>query len=86
MRTRRNILNLFAGALICSAAPLYVNAVGYVRNAGDIRKLKMNNSRTGEYIDLVYWVEGEYIYEAVREFSHFMRDWRQNKTIQFVST
>ena len=82
MRTRRNILNLFAGALICSAAPLYVNAVGYVRNAGDIRKLKMNNSRTGEYIDLVYWVEGEYIYEAVREFSHFMRDWRQNKTIQ----
>ena len=68
---------------MCSAAPLYVNATGFIRSAGDIRKLKMNNSRTGEYIDLVYWVEGEYIYEAVREFSHFMRDWRQNKSITY---
>ena len=83
MRTRREIINLFAGALVCSAAPVYVNATGYIRSAGDIRKLKMNNSRTGEYIDLVYWVEGEYIYEAVKEFSYFMRDWRQNKAIQY---
>ena len=29
---------------MCSAAPVYVNATGYIRSAGDIRKLKMNNS------------------------------------------
>ena len=46
MRTRREMINLFAGALVCSAAPVYVNATGYIRSAGDIRKLKMNNSRT----------------------------------------
>ena len=49
-------MNLFAGALICSAAPVYVNAVGYVRNAGDIRKLKMNNS---ELANILIWYIAE---------------------------
>ena len=36
----------------------------------------MYSGRTGERIDMIYWVEGDYIKDAVREVNHFMRDWR----------
>lgn len=36
----------------------------------------MISPRTGERIDTIYWIEGEYIKDAVNEISHFMRDWR----------
>jgi uncharacterized protein YcbK (DUF882 family) len=38
----------------------------------------MTSPRTGERIDTIYWIEGEYIREAVDEISAFMRDWRTN--------
>ncbi len=38
----------------------------------------MYSGRTGERIDMIYWVEGHYIKDAVREVNHFMRDWRTN--------
>jgi len=36
----------------------------------------MYSGRTGETIDTLYWIEGEYIPEAVKEVNRFMRDWR----------
>lgn len=36
----------------------------------------MYSGRTGERIDMIYWIEGEYIRDAVKEINHFMRDWR----------
>tara|TARA_R110002094_G_scaffold138117_1_gene129564 strand:- start:865 stop:1296 length:432 start_codon:yes stop_codon:yes gene_type:complete len=36
----------------------------------------MNASRTGETLDMVYWIEGEYIPEALEEINTFFRDWR----------
>ena len=36
----------------------------------------MYSGRTGERIDMIYWIEGEYVPEAVKEVNHFMRDWR----------
>lgn len=41
----------------------------------------MYSGRTGERIEMIYWVEGEYIGEALAEISHFMRDWRVNSAI-----
>ena len=38
----------------------------------------MYSARTGERIDMIYWVEGDYIADAVKEITHFMRDWRTN--------
>ncbi len=38
----------------------------------------MYSGRTGERIDMIYWIEGNYIEDAVREVHHFMRDWRTN--------
>jgi len=75
--TRRGILGAFmATALV--AAPTTSNAFGFLRGAGDIRRIRMYSGRTGESIDTIYWIEGEYIPEALDEISHFMRDWRSD--------
>ncbi len=76
--TRRALLGAFAATSLV-AAPTYSNAAGLLRGAGDIRRIKMYSSRTGEKIDTIYWIEGEYIRDAVREISIFMRDWRVDK-------
>ncbi|MEO1138670.1 MAG: DUF882 domain-containing protein [Pseudomonadota bacterium] len=75
--TRRALLGAFAATTI-TAAPTFSNAAGFLRGAGDIRRLKMASPRTGEKIDTIYWIEGEYIKDAVREVNLFMRDWRTN--------
>lgn len=76
--SRRALLGAFAATALV-AAPTYANAFGFLRGAGDIRRLRMTSPRTGEKIDTIYWIEGEYIPDAVREISTFMRDWRSNE-------
>lgn len=51
-------------------------ASGFLRGGGDVRRLKMYSGRTGERLDMIYWVEGHYIKDAVDEINKFMRDWR----------
>ena len=79
--SRRGLLGAFAVASLI-AAPTYSNAASFLRGAGDIRRIKMYSGRTGESVDTIYWIEGEYIKEALKEINHFMRDWRTNKTVQ----
>lgn len=66
-----------------AAAPTYANAAGLLRGAGDIRRIRLRSQRTGEMVDTIYWVEGDYIPDALAEISWFMRDWRQNELIQY---
>ena len=75
--TRRAVLGAFAATAVM-IAPTYSNAAGFLRGAGDIRRIRMTSPRTGESIDTIYWIEGEYIRDAVREVELFMRDWRTN--------
>lgn len=77
--SRRRLLTAFAATTV-SAAPFFPATAGVLRGSGDIRRLKMTNQRTGEAIDIIYWVEGKYIKQALREVNYFMRDWRQNKS------
>ncbi|MBS0124383.1 YcbK family protein [Thetidibacter halocola] len=76
--SRRALLGAFAATAL-TAAPTFSNAAGFLRGAGDIRRLRMYSGRTGERIDMIYWIEGEYIADAVKEINHFMRDWRNNQ-------
>ncbi|KNG95533.1 YcbK family protein [Pseudaestuariivita atlantica] len=76
--TRRGVLGAFAATLV-TAAPTYTNAAGFLRGSGDIRRIRMMSGRTGERIDMIYWVEGDYIKDAVSEVNRFMRDWRTNQ-------
>lgn len=80
--SRRGLLGIFAAATVV-AAPTYSNAFGLLRGAGDVRRIRMYSGRTGESIDTIYWIEGEYIKEALKEVTYFMRDWRTDdvKTI-----
>ncbi len=76
--TRRALLGAFAATAV-AAAPTYSNAAGFLRGGGDIRRIRMYSGRTGERIDMVYWVDGRYIKDAVKEVNHFMRDWRTDQ-------
>lgn len=78
--TRRGLLGAFAATALV-AAPTYSNAFGLLRGAGDIRKLNMYSGRTGEQIDMIYWIDGEYIPDALHEVNRFMRDWRTDGSI-----
>jgi uncharacterized protein YcbK (DUF882 family) len=80
--TRRALLGAFAASAV-AAAPTYSNAAGFLRGGGDIRRIRMYSGRTGERIDMIYWIEGKYIKDAVKEVNYFMRDWRTDgiKTI-----
>lgn len=73
--TRRALLGAFAATAV-TAAPTYSNAAGFLRGGGDIRRIRMYSGRTGERIDMIYWIEGKYIKDAVKEVNYFMRDWR----------
>lgn len=79
--TRRGLLGAFAATAVASA-PTYSNAAGFLRGAGDIRRIAMHSGRTGERLNTIYWIEGEYIAEAVREINVHMRDWRTGEAVQ----
>ncbi len=79
--TRRGLLGAFAATAVV-AAPTYANAAGFLRGGGDVRRIRMYSGRTGERLDTIYWIEGEYIGEAIREINLFMRDWRTGTAIQ----
>ncbi|MFY2826646.1 YcbK family protein [Ruegeria sp. MALMAid1280] len=76
--TRRALLGAFAATAVV-AAPTYSNAAGFLRGGGDIRRIRMYSGRTGERIDMIYWVDGKYIKDAVKEINQFMRDWRTDQ-------
>ena len=89
--SRRGLLRAFAATAII-AAPTFSNAASFLRGAGDIRRVKMFSGRTGEKIDIVYWIEGDYISEAMTEISKFMRDFRtgqvmkiDNRTVDIIA-
>lgn len=78
--TRRGLLGAFAATAV-AAAPTYSKAAGFLRGGGDIRSIKMHNARTGESMESVYWIEGDYVREALAEINFFFRDWRRNEVM-----
>jgi len=77
--SRRTFLASAFAATAISTAPTYSNAAGFLRGGGDVRRLRMYSGRTGERIDAIYWIEGQYIAESVNEINLFMRDWRNGQ-------
>jgi uncharacterized protein YcbK (DUF882 family) len=78
--SRRSLLRVFAASIVV-AAPTFANATGFLKGAGDIRRVNMYSGRSGESVNAIYWVDGNYIPEVVKEISHFMRDLREDSTI-----
>jgi uncharacterized protein YcbK (DUF882 family) len=69
----------FLGALtigVALASPAFAAAPAILRNAGDFRALSLANSHTAERLSCVYWIDGEYVPEALEAFNYILRDWR----------
>ena len=81
--SRRRLLGAFAGIAAVAAVPAQAGVFGLLKGAGDIRRFRMVSNRTGEMIDTIYWIEGDYIPEALKEISWFMRDWRTDQIIDY---
>ena len=62
--SRRGILRAFAATAVV-AAPTFSKAAGLMRGAGDVRRITMYSGRTGERLDTIYWIEGEYLGEEI---------------------
>ena len=73
--SRRGLLRAFAATTV-AAAPTYSKAFGFLKGAGNFRKVRMYSGRSGESLNVVYWIDGQYIPEALKEVNYFMRDWR----------
>ena len=82
-QTKRNFLLGLYGVALLPATSIYGYTPGLLRNAGDIRTIRLKNNKTSEQLDAVYWIEGSYISEVLKEINYFMRDWRQNKQISY---
>jgi len=76
--TRRTAIFGLASIAATMAAPAAASAPALLRGSGDIRSLYVTNARTGEWVRTVYWVEGEYIPEALHAIDYLMRDWRED--------
>lgn len=82
---RRRVLKTAIGAAVTSLslAPFaQANAPAILKGAGDFRSISLVNNRTGEWLQTVYWVEGEYIPDALAAVNKIMRDWRQEKVVE----
>jgi uncharacterized protein YcbK (DUF882 family) len=81
--SRRAVLGGFACLCAIAAAPVYARAAGFLRGAGDVRRIRMYSQRTGESIDTIYYADGQWVDEALDEITYFMRDWRQNVAMKY---
>ena len=82
MQNRRTFLKVLCSSTTLLCAPSIASSEGFFSRAGDIRKIKFQNSNTGERVNTIYWIEGQYVQEALDQINYFMRDWRQNKVIK----
>ncbi len=76
--SRRALLGIFAATTVV-AAPHYANAFSLRRGAGQFRRLRLYSGRTGERLQITYWIDGDYIPEALTDINRFFRDWRDNR-------
>jgi uncharacterized protein YcbK (DUF882 family) len=77
--SRRALLGGLIGLVGAAATPALAKAPAILKGAGDYRRLSLVNEKTGEWVNSVYWIEGEYIPEALQGLNYLLRDWRQEK-------
>jgi len=76
--TRRTLLGGLTTITAMAAMPAFASTPALLKGAGDFRSVSLINNRTGDWVNTVYWVEGEYIPEALDAVNYLMRDWRED--------
>lgn len=74
--SRRGAIAALAGvtAAIWASPGLAAPAINIGK--GQFRRIRFTNPRLQEKLDVVYWVDGQYVPEALDEVSAILRDWR----------
>ncbi len=62
--------------------PAFASTPALLTGAGDVRRLSLVNNKTEEWLNTVYWADGEYIPDALEAFNHILRDWREDLAYQ----
>jgi len=73
--TRRHLLGLGAGALVGLAA---TPSWALIHRAAE-RSLALEHPHTAESLKTVYWAEGRYVPQGLREISRLLRDYRTDE-------
>lgn len=73
---RRRLLTNLGAALLTGAS----TRISMASSAPLERRLSFSSLHTGENLDTVFWVAGEYQIDALREINHILRDWRAEET------
>ena len=76
--TRRTFVKLGAMAAVAGLLPRAGFAAGKKLTVAE-KSLSFYNTHTGERLKSVYWVEGDYIADSLREINHILRDPRNNQ-------
>lgn len=71
--TRRTIIKAGIAFTVCNAVPF--SSYGYAKTEKS-RSLHFHNIHTGESLKTVYWEQGVYISEAMKDISYILRDHR----------
>lgn len=72
---RRQLLRLGGGAIIAGVVSPAVANIG----KADYRSISLNNLHTGERAKIDYWVDGNYVPEALQSVNHLLRDYRNGE-------
>ena len=75
--SRRAILGGMLATGAAAASPAMA-APSLLTGRGRFRSVRLRNAHTDEWIRTVYWVEDEYIPEALDAIDHLLRDWRKD--------
>lgn len=73
--TRRHVLGLGAGALVGLAATPSWALVHRISE----KSLSFQHLNTSETLSVVYWAEGRYVPQGLREINHLLRDYRTDE-------
>lgn len=78
MISRRAVLNGVAAAFAVSSAG-FATGPAIAAGKGTQRSLSLINNHTAERLSTVYWVDGDYVPEALEALNHILRDWRSGE-------
>ena len=71
-RARRQVLLGTGIAILGSVASPAIASIGRI----NVRKLSFDNLHTGERLKADYWVDGEYVPDALQDINRLLRDFR----------
>jgi len=60
-----------------AATPAFASAPALLKGAGNFRNISLVNEKTGEWLNTVYWADGEYVPDAMVAINRILRDWRE---------